>query len=286
MLGFFFFGMLIVLVFSVLTFISKNIMETNTNNLNESRGSDSRLRKYSKHDANLPKNEVLRFQIGLVISLAVAYFAIEATFAVTSYVNTEPVVIEEDQTYEMTEFKVEQEVKEKIQPQKQTVKLIDDIKVVDDKTVVDQDEEFKNEKEPVEDLNTDDIVYEDPDEIEMPVVAWDKVEIVPVFPGCETLQSNKERRECMSDAINKIVQRNFDTSIAGEYGLEGIQRIYAQFKINQKGQVEEIKIRAPHKVLEEEAERVIKLIPQMTPGKQRNKDVSVIFLKPIVFKVQ
>ena len=58
------------------------------------------------------------------------------------------------------------------------------------------------------------------------------------------------------------------------------------FGINKQGEVSDVKVRAPHKSLEKEAARVTGLIPQMKPGKQGNQEVDVVFLKPIIFKVQ
>lgn len=261
-------------------------MKTNTSNLNESRGHNSRLTKPSKQDANLPKNGVLRFQIGLIIGLAAAYFAIEATFAVTDYVNTEPVVVEDDEVYELTDYRLEKNPEKKIEPQKKMSEFIDEVNVVDNDAAVEEKDEYKDEPVFEDDITLSGIDYEDVKHEEPPVVPWEKVEFVPLFPGCESLPGNEERKKCMNDAINRIVQENFDSSLAGAYGLEGIQRIYAQFKIDQNGKVVDVKVRAPHKILEDETRRVIELIPDMEPGKQRDRNVSVVFLKPIVFKVQ
>ena len=90
----------------------------------------------------------------------------------------------------------------------------------------------------------------------------------------------------MSEKIDRIVRKNFKTNKAVDYGLTGKQKIYVQFKINKQGLVSDIQVRAPHKVLEDEARRVTELIPQMKPGRQRSRDVEVVFLKPILFQVQ
>ena len=58
------------------------------------------------------------------------------------------------------------------------------------------------------------------------------------------------------------------------------------FKIDKLGNVTEIQARAPRHELEREAKRVANQIPQMTPGKQRDKPVTVQYNLPIVFKVQ
>src|SRR5690606_34778817 len=40
------------------------------------------------------------------------------------------------------------------------------------------------------------------------------VDQVPVFPGCENLSSNEERKECMSQKVQEFVTRNFNTNMA------------------------------------------------------------------------
>ena len=74
--------------------------------------------------------------------------------------------------------------------------------------------------------------------------------------------------------------------MASDYGLEGIQTINVVFKIDKTGRVTEVNARSPYPKLQKEAERVINKIPVMTPGKQRDKAVGVIYALPIVFQVQ
>lgn len=109
------------------------------------------------------------------------------------------------------------------------------------------------------------------------------IEEVPVFPGCEGLASNKERKACMSEKITEFVSEKFDVAAASPYAKPGINRIYVQFRINKDGSVEELGIRAPSPELEEEARKVIDQLPQMTPGKQKGQAVGVLYSLPISF---
>jgi outer membrane biosynthesis protein TonB len=111
------------------------------------------------------------------------------------------------------------------------------------------------------------------------------VEEVPIFPGCEDLETNAERRKCMSNKISSFVAKKFNTSIADSLGFKGRQRISVIFKINKEGNVEGVRSRAPHPELEAEAIRVIKTFPKMKPGVQRGKVVSVPYSLPIIFEV-
>ncbi|RLD30310.1 MAG: energy transducer TonB [Bacteroidetes bacterium] len=116
-------------------------------------------------------------------------------------------------------------------------------------------------------------------------VPFHVIENVPIYPGCEK-GNNDAKRKCMSDKINKFVQKKFNTDLAGDLGLTGRQRINVVFKIDKYGNVTGVRSRAPHPRLEKEAARVINLLPKMKPGKQRGKAVNVPYSLPIIFQVQ
>ncbi len=112
------------------------------------------------------------------------------------------------------------------------------------------------------------------------------IEDVPIYPGCENEPNNSAKKECMSKKVEKFVVGKFDTGLAGELGLEGRQRISVQFKINKNGDVVDVRARAPHPKLEEEAIKVVGSLPKMIPGKQRGKPVGVLYALPIIFQVE
>lgn len=118
--------------------------------------------------------------------------------------------------------------------------------------------------------------------VEVPV---EIIENVPVYAGCYG-STNANLKKCMSDKINYHVGSNFNQSIIKDLDLEpGLARIYVKFKINTEGDVVDIESRGPHPALEDEATRVVGLIPSMTPGKQRGEPVNVMYSLPIVLKV-
>ena len=116
-------------------------------------------------------------------------------------------------------------------------------------------------------------------------VPFNVIESVPTLPECETLKTNEERKQCMSQFVSKHVAKNFNTDIADSLGIKGKQRIFAQFKIDKEGQVIGIKTRASHEVLEKEAYRVINMLPHFTAGTQKGKKVVVQYALPIVFQI-
>ena len=110
---------------------------------------------------------------------------------------------------------------------------------------------------------------------------------MPIYPGCEKFSSNTELRQCMSKKIARLVQRKFNTDLAGDLGLSpGKKKIYIQFKITKTGGIEIVGARAPHPRLEKEAKRVVMLLPKMTPGRQRGRPVNVTYMLPISFNVE
>ena len=142
-------------------------------------------------------------------------------------------------------------------------------------TETDEDEEIV-EIEEVE-------VEEVEEDVEVP---FQIIENVPVFPGCEKKKNNADRKKCMSEKISKYVNKKFDTDLAADLGLSGRQKILVAFKIDKKGEIVGVRARAPHPALQKEAEKVIKSLPKMKPGRQRGKNVTVPYSLPIIFQVQ
>lgn len=129
---------------------------------------------------------------------------------------------------------------------------------------------------------------EDIEEVEEEIgdVPFAVIENVPIYPGCEKKKNNAEKKKCMSEKVQKFVQKKFNTDLAGDLGLEGRQRISVQFKIDKKGNVVNVRARAPHPKLEQEAVKVVKALPKMIPGKQRGTAVGVLYSLPILFQVE
>ncbi|MGB0259924.1 MAG: energy transducer TonB [Flavobacteriaceae bacterium] len=135
---------------------------------------------------------------------------------------------------------------------------------------------------------TQDEIIEDVEVIEEEIfiddVPFAIIEDVPVFPGCENVPKS-QRKACFEENINKFIKTNFRyPEIAQEMGIQG--RVNVAFVIDQHGNVTSIQSRGPDKNLIEEAERIIGLLPKMTPGKQRGRPVRVPYGIPITFKLQ
>ncbi len=129
-------------------------------------------------------------------------------------------------------------------------------------------------------------VVEAPKEEVIADVPFAVIENVPIYPGCESMKNNDQRKKCMSEKIDEFVRKKFNADLGSQLGLTGINRVIVQFKIDKNGNVTDVRSRAPHPRLEQEAARVINALPKMQPGKQRGKPVGVMYSLPIVFQVQ
>lgn len=231
--------------------------------------------------SNLENYSKIFMQLGLVLALLVVYLAIQKKSYDRQIADLGPVVLnaqDEEQTIEIKKIKPP-EIKTPPPPTPDKIEVVDNQKDVEE-TVIQSTEVTENDAVEVKDIQD---VTDDEDIVED--VPFAIIEDVPVYPGCK---GNKAKlRACLQEKISKLVNRKFNADLASDLGLApGIKRIFVMFKIDKTGKVVDIRARAPHKRLQEEAIRVIKLIPKMTPGKQRGKPVGVKYSLPIAFKVE
>lgn len=120
-----------------------------------------------------------------------------------------------------------------------------------------------------------------------PDVAFAVIERVPIYPGCGgDDDTNEALKHCMSQKISALVSKTFNIKKASK-GLEaGKHRVYVSFKIDNTGEITNIRTRGPSPALEKEAQRVVKKIPKMTPGQQKGENVGVLYSLPITFNLE
>ncbi len=236
------------------------------------------------HKANLETYTKLFRQLGLVLSLLTVYFAIEyktyekstnALEIITSSNN-----VEEE---EVVEIEIEQ-----ITPPPPPAPAPESIEIVEDKVEIEETIIESTETDELEKIEVAEIVeVEEEEEVFVEDVPFAIIENVPIYPGCEKEKGREAKKDCLNKALQRHVRKNFNASLAMELGLTpGKKKIYIQFKITNTGSIEIIGARAPHARLEKEAIRVVKLIPKMTPGKQRGRSVNVNYMLPISFNIE
>jgi hypothetical protein len=119
-------------------------------------------------------------------------------------------------------------------------------------------------------------------------VPFSVIENVPVYKGCDPkILDNAGLKKCMSQKIQSLISKKFNIRKTSRGMKSGTVKIFAMFKVGKKGEVRDIKVRAPNKRLEKETRRVLNLIPKLTkPGFQRGKPVIVPYSLPIVFRIK
>ena len=226
--------------------------------------------------ADLNKDRNLYFVIGLTLVLGVTWGAIEyKTYEKVFDLSALDMLEDDDEDIPITEQLKTPPPPPPPPPAPEVIEVVEDEEEVEEtvieSTETDQDEIIIEEIE----------VEEEFEDIDVPFAV---IEDVPIFPGCESV-AKSQRRACFQDKINQHIRRNFRyPEIAQEMGIQG--RVYVNFIIAKDGSITNIRMRGPDKNLENEAQRIISRLPQMTPGKQRGRAVRVPFSIPITFRLQ
>ncbi|MCY2685801.1 energy transducer TonB [Salinimicrobium sp. TH3] len=232
--------------------------------------------------ADLSRRSVLFFQIGMIVMLFITWRAIEWKTYDKEAIDTGMVDMDafEEEDVPITELNTPPPPPPPPPPPApEIIEIVEDEEEVEE-TVIESTETNQEEIVEVEEVE----VVEEEEEIgDVPFAV---IEDVPVFPGCENEKNNQARKDCMSEKINDFVNRRFDTGLGSDLGLSGINRIYVQFRIEKNGNITVLGARAPHPRLQQEAERVVNMLPKMQPGKQRGQPVGVLYSLPITFRVQ
>ena len=218
--------------------------------------------------ANLENKKLMFIQIGLIISLAVAW----AVFEMKSYDKRE---IDESllrQTELLDEEMVEITKQEEPKPQPvEMPKTTTQLEIVEDDVEV-EDIEINAEmdqNEVVEEYVAP--VIEEEEVVEQEI--FQIVEEMPAFPGGEA-------------KLMEYVLKNVKyPQIARESGIKG--RVFVSFVVEPDGSVSNVKVlRGIGGGCDEEAMRVVKSMPKWKPGKQRGKAVRVSYMLPVNFQLQ
>lgn len=232
--------------------------------------------------ADLKKRSMLFFQIGMILVLFITWRAIEWKTYDKEAIDVGMVDMDalEEEDVPITELNTPPPPPPPPPPPAPEIIEVVEDEVEVEETVIQSTETNQEEIVEVQEVEVAEV------EEEIADVPFMLIEDVPIFPGCENLSNNNERKTCMSEKISEFVNRRFDTSLGGELGLSGINKIYVQFRIEKNGTITVLGVRGPHPRLEQEAKSVVEELPKMQPGKQRGKPVGVLYSLPITFRVQ
>ena len=236
-------------------------------------------KKNPKSDLN--RRSMIFFQLGMILMLFITWRAIENKTYEKAEINQDMLNLSDDleEDIPITDMNIPPPPPPPPPPAPEVIEVIEDEADIEE-TIIESAE--VNQEEEI--MEIDEI--EEAIEEEIADVPFAVIENVPVYPGCEKKRSNAEKKKCMSEKVQKFVQKKFNTELAGDLGLEGRQRIAVQFKIDKNGDVVNVRARAPHPKLEQEAVKVVKALPKMVPGRQRGTAVGVLYSLPILFQVE
>lgn len=231
--------------------------------------------------ADLTRRSVLFLQLGLILVLLITYGAIEWKTYDRDDIDTGQLDLGDldDEEIPITEIQNTPPPPPPPPPAPEIIEVVEDEEEVEEDVI----ESTETTQEEIVEVRE---VVEAPVEEEIADVPFAVIENVPIFPGCENMANNEQRKKCMSEKVQEFVQRRFNTDLGSQLGLTGVNRVIVQFKIDKQGNITDVRSRAPHPRLEQEAARVINSLPKMQPGKQRGKPVGVMYSLPIVFQVQ
>jgi TonB family protein len=114
----------------------------------------------------------------------------------------------------------------------------------------------------------------------------DQVHTLPVYPGCERAGTREEQFACLNQMIRTLIARKARyPEIARKKVIEG--RVWIAFVIDQKGYADEVWVeRSVDPSLDQEALRVIKMLPRMKPATVDGKPVNLLYSIPIDFQLK
>ncbi len=236
-----------------------------------------------RYKARLSQHRKLFFQLGLVLTLLIIYIVLEWK-TMDRYVQEFNNVSFE--TEEFIDIPVTQRIQE-VKPPPPPPPAPERIEIVADEedieeTVLESTETDETEFVVVEEIEAIEEIIE-AEEIEKDI-PFAIIEEPPIYPGCSG--TKEQKKKCMQDRITMHVNKYFRSELAQELGLTGgKKKVYVQFKIDKNGEITDIRARGPHVRLEKEAIRVVELLPNMTPGKQRTRPVRVSYTLPITLLV-
>ena len=240
-----------------------------------------KLKKNPK--ANIERNSVLYFMIGLASILFLTWQSMEVKFYEKESKVSDVVQVMDDLKEEVPITEVIRTAPPPPPPSApDIIEIVEDVEDVEE-TVIESTE--SSQETYIEDavIKVEDLEVEEVEEDV--VVPFAVIENAPIFPGCENYKTEEERKNCFGEMIQEHVKKNFKyPPDALEMGITG--RVYVVFVIDAQGRVGNIQKRGPNGLLEKEAERIIASLPKIIPGQQRGKPVRVKYSIPIYFVLQ
>lgn len=113
------------------------------------------------------------------------------------------------------------------------------------------------------------------------------VENMPTYKGCEKVVNETARLVCTSERLMAYITSTIIyPNAAKDAGIEGT--VYVSYVVDTKGKVGQLNLERGIEggdILNEEALRVVRSLPDFNPGIQRGEAVNVRYILPVKFKL-
>ncbi len=246
------------------------------------------MNHFKKKNKKLEKLRGIFFQLGLIIACGLTLLAFEWTFP-TRIADLGGVIveeIEEDFDYVPPFEKEKEEVIE--EKQEETKSKSEDYEIVpDDHKEIEEEKKEKKEEPKPEFKESEWGTVEPIDEPTPPVFMPQKW---PHYKDCADAKNEEERKQCTQEKMYKHFSKNIRIPEVIKMKGEGVYKVYVYFEINKKGEIDKVKVlnegdKKIPKELIRQAYNAVKTLPNLIPGKNYGKKVSVPYSVPIVFTV-
>ncbi|MFK5878055.1 MAG: energy transducer TonB [Flavobacteriaceae bacterium] len=116
---------------------------------------------------------------------------------------------------------------------------------------------------------------------------FDAIEKIPMTSECNENLSKVKLKECVRKSINIHIARKFNADLASDLGLASKRHeIITTFIIDTNGEIINVHSEGSHPILNDEASRVLSILPNMKPGIKDGKAINVKYTNIIRFSVE
>lgn len=245
-----------------------------------------------KKRINIRWNSGLFFQFGLIISMLLVFLIVESNLGLSAmaYTPFEERVSWEEPTF--TKYRLEDNIPKQVVKVKEVPKERKLVKPILSNKLTQVDNtstQMESPSEPSEVNPESTNASTSTSTSESPIIEKKSifnVQNAPIFPGCESLSTEKERRVCLDEKINAFIGRKFNSEKFLDKYAGKKNRIDVQFTVDSKGDIVDIKTRAAYEDIGLEAKRVIGSLPKFTPGKHNDQWVEVVYTVPISLNIE
>lgn len=216
--------------------------------------------------ADLEKYKSIFLMFGFVITFGLVLLAFEWS---TSEINASGFGELENVAIEEEIIPITRQEMATPPPPPPTQQVAEVLNIVEDQVEIEEEMEIMD----LESNENTEIKYVAVEEEEEEETIFFIVEEMPEFPGGVT-------------ELQKYIAKNIRyPQIARENDIKG--KVFVRFCVTEKGTVSKVSVaRGVDPLLDEEAIRVVKTLPEWKPGKQRGKSVKVWYTVPINFQLQ